>query len=213
MITLLLETSTSRGLLALCRGETTLYQEEFAAASTHSYPLFPTIEKALATAQIDLRQITSIIVGAGPGSYTGIRVGVSIAQALSYALNIRAASICSLQAFIPEQHCTFAALIDAKIGGIYSLLGVKNESGISYLTSPAIEPVEDLQRRLSRVEVIVSPAVAPLKKRLQGEWLWVESAPNVQQMLSCASHQPSNIEILYLRKTQAEIEKEADRKR
>jgi len=54
----------------------------------HSQVVLPMIEKLLATNNKQLTNITKIEVNPGPGSFTGLRVGVSIANALGYALKV-----------------------------------------------------------------------------------------------------------------------------
>lgn len=54
----------------------------------HSQVVLPVIEELLQKKKAALKDITEIKVKTGPGSFTGVRVGVSIAQALGYALNI-----------------------------------------------------------------------------------------------------------------------------
>ena len=58
-------------------------------------------------------QIDFISVGIGPGSYTGIRVGAAIAQALAYGWNIPLFSFCSLLSFVPAEEIPFAILLDS----------------------------------------------------------------------------------------------------
>lgn len=54
----------------------------------HSQVVLPMIEKLLSDNRLSLTAITEIEVNTGPGSYTGLRVGASIANALGYALHI-----------------------------------------------------------------------------------------------------------------------------
>lgn len=54
----------------------------------HSQVVLPMIQKLLKSANCELGDITEIEVNPGPGSYTGLRVGVAIANALGYALKI-----------------------------------------------------------------------------------------------------------------------------
>lgn len=58
-------------------------------------------------------KIDFISVGIGPGSYTGIRVGAAIAQALAYGWNLPLFSFCSLLSFVPEEQISFAVVLDS----------------------------------------------------------------------------------------------------
>lgn len=62
-------------------------------AFNENYKALEIIKKFLAHHKITLQQLTKIIVCSGPGSFTGIRVGVALSQALGYALNIQVQAI------------------------------------------------------------------------------------------------------------------------
>jgi tRNA threonylcarbamoyladenosine biosynthesis protein TsaB len=79
-----------------------LYADQVLAESTwqsgrrHSAELLPAIEELLSRARIDKRELSAIAVAAGPGSYSGLRVGVSTALAMALALDIPVAQVPTL---------------------------------------------------------------------------------------------------------------------
>lgn len=62
----------------------------------HSVTILPFIEQLLKKAELELKDIDEVIIGIGPGSYTGVRIGVSIAKMIGYLNNVPVKTISSL---------------------------------------------------------------------------------------------------------------------
>lgn len=87
MIVLALDTSTSQGGVALVDDTlTVLARAVWQRVKSHSEFLTPTIEDVLREAQLTLKDVDALVVGHGPGSFTGIRIAVSAVKGLAYAL-------------------------------------------------------------------------------------------------------------------------------
>ena len=67
--------------------------------TTHSERLLPAIERLLHDAGVTLRDMDAIAVVTGPGSFTGIRIGVATAKGFAYALQKRLIGVTALEAF------------------------------------------------------------------------------------------------------------------
>jgi len=65
---------------------------------THSESLMPMLDEALARAGVDKKELTHLAVTVGPGSFTGVRIGVTAVKALSHALNIPCIAVGALEA-------------------------------------------------------------------------------------------------------------------
>jgi len=117
MKVLALDTSTSFGSIALLHGEALILQTQALPCKSHVEKLFPTIQQLLHEAQVELRDIGGIAVGVGPGSFTGLRVGIAAALGLSFALQIPIAGISTLRALAESARAsgkTVASIIDAR---------------------------------------------------------------------------------------------------
>ncbi len=79
---LAVETSSSRCCAAL-RAAGELYCEDLEAERSHKEMLLPMIDRLCQQANVDVRQLQAIACGAGPGSFTGVRIGVAAVQALA----------------------------------------------------------------------------------------------------------------------------------
>ena len=102
----------------------------------HAERLMPVIDAALDAAAVDLSAIGRIAVTTGPGSFTGIRVGVSAARGLALALGCECVGVCSLEALAAR--CATAdpvlAVIDARREEVYAALFA---AGMQTLVPPA----------------------------------------------------------------------------
>lgn len=93
---LALETSTSEGGIALMQDQEVLTEHLFKTNENFGQNLFPLIEKVFKEAKLILKDIDLIAVNAGPGSYTGMRVGVTCANTLSWVNQIPSVGISNL---------------------------------------------------------------------------------------------------------------------
>lgn len=96
MTTLALEFSTDRRSVALVRDGTVLAESVHQA--THTTPVFALIADVLERAGVARGQVKCVAVGVGPGSYTGVRLAISVAQGWQLAGNARVAAVSSFDA-------------------------------------------------------------------------------------------------------------------
>ncbi len=116
---LALETSTEYCSVALHLDGKTL-NKEILAERRHSEILLPMVQEILAEAELTLHQIDGIAFGAGPGSFTGLRIACGVAQGLAYAISLPVVGVSTLKAVaqkIGEQKIIVA--LDARMGEIY----------------------------------------------------------------------------------------------
>lgn len=219
---LLIETSTERGVVAIIEGDNCLFLSRFPQGLQSSHHLLPEMEKGFKETGLNISDIGAIVAGVGPGSYTGIRIAATAAKTLCFAKKIPLVGVCTLQTFVPEEPCTtYAVAIDAKVGGVYLQLGKKlNGTGV-YDTEPQVLPLAEAAALLNEVPIIVTPSITPLRGKLETVGLskekqWHEAYPSVHQMVSLGKKKLAlgevsavgDLELLYMRKTQAEIERE-----
>jgi tRNA threonylcarbamoyladenosine biosynthesis protein TsaB len=114
-----LESSGEQGSVALLRGEALLGEESLGTGTAHGVALHPAMERMLKAARLKPRDLGLVVVGTGPGSFTGMRVGVAAARALAFALRIPVAGVCSydaLAAAAPADAPAVACVRDARRG-------------------------------------------------------------------------------------------------
>jgi tRNA threonylcarbamoyladenosine biosynthesis protein TsaB len=97
MITLALDTSTALGSVALLRDGQPLAEETFRRSAPKQH-LFGALQHLLASQQLAVRDLGAIIVGVGPGSFTGIRAGIAAAQGLALPRALPVSAVSSFDA-------------------------------------------------------------------------------------------------------------------
>jgi tRNA threonylcarbamoyl adenosine modification protein YeaZ len=111
---LVIDTSTSRTIVGLVKDEQIVWQGFHDGATDHGNAVAILAKQALTAGVYPDR----VIVGMGPGPFTGLRVGVSFARAFATARNIAVIGICSLDAIVVDQD-EYTVAIDARRKEIY----------------------------------------------------------------------------------------------
>lgn len=123
-IILCLETATTNCSVALSlNGKAIAIRKENNQKFSHAEKLHVFIEEVLAEAKIDKSQLEAVAVSKGPGSYTGLRIGVSAAKGLCFALDIPLISTFTLEVLaqqVKNDDCYVIPLIDARRMEVYS---------------------------------------------------------------------------------------------
>lgn len=132
MYILNIETATKNCSVALSnRGETILCKEISELGYSHAEKLHVFIEEIIKDAGIELSDLVAVAISQGPGSYTGLRIGVSAAKGLCYPLNIPLIAIDTLTSLsnqVSIQDGVIIAMIDARRMEVYSaIFNSKNE--------------------------------------------------------------------------------------
>ncbi|OIQ95273.1 tRNA threonylcarbamoyladenosine biosynthesis protein TsaB [mine drainage metagenome] len=116
---LALDTSTEYLSLALLKGDE-LFTFDLNAGQTHSQIILPQIQALLRQAGMQLNDLYGIAFGAGPGSFTGVRIAAGVAQGLGFGANLPVVSVCTLQALAEASGANkVIACLDARMGEVY----------------------------------------------------------------------------------------------
>ncbi len=122
-ITCAIETSSTLGSVALLSDENVLAEKAFAKGLRHGTDLVPTLDTLTRSLNLEPRSITLVVVGTGPGSYTGLRVGTASAKALAFALHTplvgAASSDAAVYALAPRPGQLATVVVDAKRDYVY----------------------------------------------------------------------------------------------
>lgn len=97
MIYLGIDTSNSPLAIALAKEDAILIEETSNLKINHSLTAMPAVEELMAKAKVSPAQLTHIAVAEGPGSYTGVRIGLTIAKTLAWSLKIPLHMVSSLK--------------------------------------------------------------------------------------------------------------------
>lgn len=120
---LALETSTEACSVALVHGEQIVARSEI-APRRHAELALPMADALLAEAGLSRYALDCIAVGRGPGAFTGVRLGISLAQGMALALDLPVITVSSLLALAleapPDDEAAILAVIDARMGEVYA---------------------------------------------------------------------------------------------
>ena len=100
MICLFFDTSSDLLKVSLIKDNKIIFDKELHTKNDHSSYLVPTIDEAFKSNNIDFKELDEIIVGNGPGSFTGTRISIAVAKTYAFSFNIPVYMISSLEELI-----------------------------------------------------------------------------------------------------------------
>lgn len=126
---LCLDTATDICSVALTRNGKLIAYKENSDGNSHARTLLPFVEEVLKEAQVTPQELSAVAISAGPGSYTGLRIGTSTAKGLCYALEIPLIAVPTLQIIAAgaaqntsSPNAIFCPLLDARRMEVFTAL-------------------------------------------------------------------------------------------
>lgn len=122
VLTLGIDTATRVCSVAVCDNNKILGSLEVNVGLTHSEGLVPQLETLLKLARVEKEQLELIAVSRGPGSFTGLRIGMATAEAMAYALDLPLVAVDTLEAIaynLPVAGVRLIPVLDAQKGNLY----------------------------------------------------------------------------------------------
>ena len=122
-LVLALDASHMKGSVAVTRGSETLCEIIFDASDTHSATLLPAVDECLAAARAAIKDIDLFVTVIGPGSFTGLRIGLATVKGFAAVARRPVAAVGSLEllaAAVPFAGAPVLPLIDARRGEVYA---------------------------------------------------------------------------------------------
>ncbi|MCR5174444.1 MAG: tRNA (adenosine(37)-N6)-threonylcarbamoyltransferase complex dimerization subunit type 1 TsaB [Oscillospiraceae bacterium] len=147
MMLLALESSAKAASVALCDGDRLIAQYRQASGLTHSRTLLAMTEDLLKNTETSMEQIDAFAVAGGPGSFTGIRIGMAAAKGLAWGAGKPLCSVSTLEAM--AWHCsddrvTVCPVMDARRSQVYNALFSVGPGGPVRLTEDRAISLEEL---------------------------------------------------------------------
>jgi tRNA threonylcarbamoyladenosine biosynthesis protein TsaB len=205
--------------------------ERLLGPPAHSAELLPTLARLLAEAGSDWDEVTAIAVGVGPGTFTGLRIGVATARGLAQALGVPLHPVSSLEALAAgiaagagaERRAPLLPLIDAKRGQVFAalhraggevrlesewgplaLLPEELEMRIAEMPSPPLAAGDWALESRARLEAAGAVVPAPESGLHAIDALHVCRLARVTE-----AHAPEQVQPVYVRQPDAEIARSA----
>ena len=121
MICLFFDTSSDLLKVSLIKDDKIIFDKELHTKNDHSSYLVPTIDEAFKSNNIDFKELDEIIVGNGPGSFTGTRISIAVAKTYAFSFNIPVYMISSLEELIYDNngYDFYVPIIEEKKDNLY----------------------------------------------------------------------------------------------
>ncbi len=147
VLVLAIDTATPDLVVGLVQGDTTLAEQIHPKTRQHAELLIPSVQELLAQQSLVMSDLEAIVVGCGPGPFTGLRVGMATAQALGQALSIPVHGVISLDAIAARLGGTGMVVTDARRREVYWALyrdGVRVE-GPAVCRPAQLHPTQSME--------------------------------------------------------------------
>lgn len=192
---LAIDTTSEHGSLALAEGVRVLEEVSLHSPEGFGHILFPEIERLLSRHEVKITGVAGFAVAAGPGSFTGVRVGLTAAKGLAEATGRKVVAVSNLQAIASFGTKPLRAVaIDARRGEIF---GAVYDADLRLISDEVVMKHEDWLRTLPLdVEMLTG---AP--KALAGAIARI-AAPKFEMGLA---QDPAEIDANYVRRSDAEL--------
>lgn len=215
-----IDTSSNLCSIAILEDFTVLYEETIDNGLTHSQKLMPMVETALNSIHLSLADIDLYACSIGPGSFTGIRIGISTIKAFVDVYSKPAIGVSSLETLansVEEMTATVISLLDAKNGNIYGGIFEKNLATILPLQDLFACTIEEAIAKIHSANleniVFIGDGCVSHQELLEKHFPNAMFANHHQQnaifvgkvaMQAYIDHKQTPVTPLYLKKSQAE---------
>jgi tRNA threonylcarbamoyladenosine biosynthesis protein TsaB len=227
MLVLGIETSTTQGGVALVDASGLVSEYTLNVEVTYSERVLPAIERMLEDAGIALSALGGLAVSIGPGSFTGLRIGLSTVKGLAYATGLPVAAVPTLEAMawvLPEARLPVCPVLDARRQEVYAALFRHGPEGLVRLMEDTALAPEALAACIEEPTLFLGDALhtyGDLLRRLLGERFrlppLVQRGPRAacvaelgrQRLLRGERESVAHLVPSYLRMPEAELRRQA----
>ena len=155
MLLLAFETSAKAGSVALHDGKTLLGESYCNTGLTHSQTLMVMAEDLLKTCGVTARDVTAVAVAAGPGSFTGVRIGVAAAKGFAWGGELPCYGVSTLEAMalqLGAYEGYVLPVMDARRAQVYNAIFKAEKGVLTRICEDRAISLEDLARELKNLD-------------------------------------------------------------
>ena len=121
---------------------------------THSQTLMPMIDSLLTVSNISISQLDAVAVNAGPGSFTGVRIGVSAVKGIAFTNNTPCVSVSTLESMAENvavgEDVLICGVMDARCSQVYTALFEKKDGCVLRITDDSAMTIDELGEQLKQ---------------------------------------------------------------
>jgi tRNA threonylcarbamoyladenosine biosynthesis protein TsaB len=152
----ILAIDTSATAASVCLAEENKILGEFFTntALTHSRTLVPMVEQVLKTTDTDIEELDYIAVNSGPGSFTGVRIGVAAVKGLAFKNDLPCVSVSTLESMAYNLlgcDCVVCAVMDARCSQVYNAMFKISGNTVERLCGDRALALPDLKQELEKI--------------------------------------------------------------
>lgn len=197
---LAIDTTSESGSIALAERDRVIEEVALDSPDGYAHVLFPEIKRLLARHNLKIADLQGLAAAAGPGSFTGVRVGLTAAKGLAEAARLKVVAVSNLQAIASfGTRPLRAPLIDARRGDIF---GAVYDAELRLVGTEVVMKFDDWLRTLPQGDVeVIDYARGGARKRLAGA-IGRIAAGRFQAGLG---QDPAEIDANYVRRSDAEL--------
>ena len=186
-----LDTTSQSGSVSLINENKILGECLFNVGPRHSENVVSSLEWLLETLDIEKQEIDAVAVSIGPGSFTSIRVGVTIAKSLAYSLKIKIAAVSSLEVLamnVPNTDLNICSILDAKRSEVYSAIYKYSNNRLESVRDEKVEPIETLLTFVNEPTIFVGDGSSLYREELKkhSNSILVSENFNIVRSSNCA---------------------------
>lgn len=183
-----IDTSTDVLSIAVTEDKILITEYRSNIRRAHAEKLINAVDQVLIEANLTINEIDLIAVGTGPGSFTGLRIGLAAVKGLAFAANIQVVSVSSLDAIAiqarlyPNQICP---LVKAQGDEAYTALYHTEQGKTARKTDVQVVGLAELHRFIEEKTLIINVGMKNLSEHITGEFRhFIEIAPPVYSLVS-----------------------------
>ncbi len=228
MKVLAFDTSSFYGSIALMEDERLVLELNAGGVEGHAVWLVPSLDYLLKKARTSIKEIDLFAVSIGPGSFTGLRIGVSVVKGLAWTLKKPVAGISTLEALsmnVPFGEVNVCPIMDARKKEVYTAIYTMGRNGRKTILRDSVMSPEALLEFISGAGmegpvVFIGDGIRVYGDSIRRgvrdalfapEYMWQVRASHIAHLAVKKSVEkgPEELSPLYLRKSDAELKKQA----
>ena len=203
------DTSNKIASVAVFENEIKLGEKFSEDQKTHSEKVLPLIDNLLKELNINIDQIDEFVVCTGPGSFTGIRIGVALIKGMSKGINKKVIGVTALQGLLNKVEGNVCAIIDARHDNVYAQYRIND----TYSEPDCVNINELLEKLPDENITFVGDAAVVYKELIENENYKINENMLIQSTSDLISYAVKNnleacdsaeVNPVYLRKAQPE---------
>lgn len=164
-----IDTATMAGSVAVITEQQLIAETTVNTKTTHTERLLPMIDQTLRAASLTIQQIDAIAVASGPGSFTGLRIGVTTAKSLAYSIRKPLVGVPSLDALASQFLYTevlICPILDARKQEVYTALYRNTEDHVQRISEYSVIAPQNLLKALHEPTLFLGDGVLAYRQQI-----------------------------------------------